>query len=71
MLLERAESDQLDKHFSRAEKLTEEQDPTRAFSLGWIMNRMGNPKRSIPLLQGFGPDCVSERDDIPARYGAD
>jgi tetratricopeptide (TPR) repeat protein len=50
-MLEKAEGAHLDKHFSRAEKLTEEQDPTRAFSLGWIMNRMDNPKRSIPLLQ--------------------
>lgn len=50
-MLEKAERANLDKHFSRAEKLTEEQDPTRAFSLGWIMNRMDNPKRSIPLLQ--------------------
>ena len=49
-LLESAEPDDLDRHFIRAEQLVSGQDPSRASTLGWIMNRMHFPKRSIPLL---------------------
>lgn len=41
----------LDVYFLRAEKLTEGQDPSRSKALGWIMNRMKFPHRSIPLLK--------------------
>ena len=41
----------LDKHFSHAETLTSGKDPTRAATLGWIMNRIGFAQRSIPLLK--------------------
>ncbi len=50
-MLENTDRDQVADYFSRAEKLTEDKDPSRALSLGWIMNRMDNPKRSIPLLE--------------------
>ncbi len=50
-LLQSAERDDLDKHFVRAEELVHGKDPSRASTLGWIMNRMHFPKRSIPLLE--------------------
>ena len=50
-MLEKASQDDLDPHFARAEALAEQADPTRAYALGWIMNRMQYPKRSIPLLE--------------------
>ena len=65
-MLERARRDDLDKHFSRAEELTTGKHPSRAQTLGWIMNRMGFPKRSIPLLQR----AVQEGLDENSREGA-
>jgi tetratricopeptide (TPR) repeat protein len=50
-LLESAPPDDLDPYFARAETLAKQADPTRASELGWIMNRMQHPKRSIPLLE--------------------
>lgn len=50
-MLEQADSAKLADHFSHAENLIQDKDPTRALSLGWIMNRMEDPKRSIPLLE--------------------
>jgi tetratricopeptide (TPR) repeat protein len=50
-LLESAGRDDLDRHFERAESLVWKKDPSRASTLGWIMNRMRFPKRSIPLLK--------------------
>jgi len=50
-MLENSPRDVLDGFLSRAEKLTPGQDPSRASTLGWIMNRMGFAKRSIPLLE--------------------
>ena len=50
-MLESANRDDLDKHFNRAEALVVGNDPSRARTLGWIMNRMHFPKRSIPLLR--------------------
>jgi tetratricopeptide (TPR) repeat protein len=50
-MLEKAKADELDKHFSRAEQLVADKDPSRAFSLGWVMNRMHHAQRSIPLLE--------------------
>ncbi len=49
-LLESASRDDLDRHFVRAETLASGADPIRAYTLGWIMNRMAFPKRSMPLL---------------------
>jgi len=50
-MLESAKREDLDKHFSRADELAKGKDPSRAYTLGWIMNRMQFPQRSIPLLR--------------------
>ncbi len=50
-MLENADRNAVADHFSRAENLAEDKDPTRALSLGWIMNRMDHSRRSIPLLE--------------------
>jgi tetratricopeptide (TPR) repeat protein len=50
-MLENAKKDDLDKHFSHAEEIVKDKDPSRASTLGWIMNRMNSAKRSIPLLK--------------------
>lgn len=50
-MLESAKQDDLDRYFSRAEKLADGSDPSRSHTVGWIMNRMNFPKRSVPLLQ--------------------
>lgn len=50
-MLQNARRDDLDKHFIRAEQLAFGKDPSRASTLGWIMNRMQFPQRSIPLLK--------------------
>lgn len=44
-------SEMLDKNFSRAEKLSFNNDPTRACILGGIEKSLGFPKRSIALLK--------------------
>ncbi len=49
-LLEKAGREDRDRYFTRAEELVSGKDPSRASSLGWIMNRMGYAERSIPLL---------------------
>jgi len=58
-MLESAKRDELDKYFLRAEKSTKGKRPSRAYTLGWIMNRMRFPKRSIALLE----DAVEQTDD--------
>jgi hypothetical protein len=50
-MLENAPKETLDRHFTRAEKLAAGGDPNRAHTLGWIMNRLQFPKRSLPLLK--------------------
>jgi tetratricopeptide (TPR) repeat protein len=50
-MLENAPREALDGFFARAEGLAREQDPSRALTLGWIVNRMGFAKRSMPLLE--------------------
>jgi tetratricopeptide (TPR) repeat protein len=50
-MLESTNRDDLDTYFIRAEELALGKDPSRASTLGWIMNRMHFPKRSIPLLK--------------------
>ena len=64
-MLENASPDKLDESFARAERLVKGKDPTRAYALGWIMNRMEYAKRSIPLLQyaveAAGDDELGER----------
>lgn len=49
-MLENAAPKGREEHFARAEALVQDKDPSRAYVLGWIMNRLENPKRSIPLL---------------------
>lgn len=41
----------LEQHFRRAEKLAGNGHFSRAYTLGWIMNRLQFPQRSIPLLE--------------------
>ncbi|UCD50653.1 MAG: hypothetical protein JSW27_24400 [Phycisphaerales bacterium] len=50
-MLEKAPPDKLDAYFDHAAELARQADPTRARELGWIMNRMRHPGRSIPLLE--------------------
>lgn len=50
-MLKNARPDRLPKYFLRAEKLANGHDPSRSHILGWIMNRMNFPERSIPLLK--------------------
>jgi hypothetical protein len=50
-MLENAPRDVLDGFLARGEKLASGQDPSRAKTLGCIMNCMGLAKRSIPLLE--------------------
>jgi len=50
-MLESVPRDDVSEWFIRAEALTKRTGPSRAYALGWIMNRMQHPKRSIPLLQ--------------------
>lgn len=50
-MLENSSRDALDEFLSRAEILADGQDPSRANTLGWLMNRMGFAKRSVPLLE--------------------
>jgi tetratricopeptide (TPR) repeat protein len=50
-MLENAKRDDLERYFSRAEGLANETDASRSFALGWIMNRMEFPSRSILLLE--------------------
>jgi len=50
-ILERVSQSDLDAYFIHAEELAKQTDPTRASVVGWIMNRMQHPKRSIPLLE--------------------
>ncbi len=50
-MLEKAQRSELHPYFSRAEKMTKDSDASRSQTLGWIMNRMGFPRRSIPLLE--------------------
>jgi tetratricopeptide (TPR) repeat protein len=38
-------------YFEHAEELARQAHPTRAYTVGWIMNRMQHPKRSIPMLE--------------------
>lgn len=50
-MLENSPRDVLDGFFSRAEEIAREQDPSRSYTLGWIMNRMDFARRSVPLLE--------------------
>lgn len=58
-LLERTSKDQIDNYLTKAEKLTVDTHPTRAMIAGWVENRLGYAKRSIPLLR----DAVNRLDD--------
>ena len=50
-MLEKANRSGVGEYFSRAEKLAKDRDASRAYSLGWIMNRMEFAERSIGLLE--------------------
>jgi tetratricopeptide (TPR) repeat protein len=52
-MLEAAPAESREKHVERAGKLAmrDGADPTRAATLGWVLNRMGETKRSIVLLK--------------------
>jgi tetratricopeptide (TPR) repeat protein len=49
-MIEKAKPESRDGHFKRAETMTADADPSRAAILGWILNRLNQPARSIPLL---------------------
>ncbi len=50
-MLENAPKETLDQQFARAEALAAGKNASRAYTLGWIMNRMHFAKRSLPLLE--------------------
>jgi len=50
-MLKRTNKEKLNLNFVRAEKLTSGKDPSRAYILGWVMNRMKFATRSIPFLE--------------------
>ena len=50
-LLENASENQREQVFRQAEDLCKGADPTRCKTLGWILNRLHHPARSIPLLK--------------------
>lgn len=50
-MLEHVPHEQRERHFVRAEHLTNQAHPSRTYTLGWIMNRMGFAGRSITLLE--------------------
>lgn len=58
-LLEKAGGADREGWFVKAEELTRKQHPSRAHTLGWVMNRMQEARRSIPLLQ----DAVDRADE--------
>jgi tetratricopeptide (TPR) repeat protein len=41
----------MERAFARAEQIANQGDASRAAVLGWVLNRMGQPARSIPLLE--------------------
>ena len=57
-MLENGKSDSLERYFLRAEELATGKDASRSFALGWIMNRMGFPRRSISLLKYAAGNAV-------------
>jgi hypothetical protein len=62
-LLQRVERTKLDPYLTRAEALAAEAHPSRNSALGWVMNRMGLPARSIPLLR----DALARADENELR----
>jgi tetratricopeptide (TPR) repeat protein len=66
-MLERVQRGDLDKYFLRAEELANGRDPSRAYTLGWIMNRMQFPERSIPLLEYAGETAPDDQLKERAR----
>jgi hypothetical protein len=50
-MLEKAKPEELQRVLVRAETLTKNGDPSRAFILGRVMNRIEQPERSITLLK--------------------
>ncbi|MFC1712392.1 hypothetical protein ACFL6S_01920 [Candidatus Poribacteria bacterium] len=50
-MLAMVEREELEPYFARAERLAEGTDPSRSKALGFIMNQMSFPRRSIPLLK--------------------
>jgi hypothetical protein len=50
-MLKNVERDEIAPYFVRAEKLASDAEPSRSKALGFIMNRMSFPRRSIPLLK--------------------
>ncbi len=65
-MLQQSPKETLNREFTRAEKLTAGRDASRAAILGWIENRMGEAKRSIPLLE----EAVNRTKDYELRKHA-
>ena len=61
-LIEAAPPGQRDRYWQRAEKLSENTHPSRASRLGWIMTRMGESARAIPLLRGSVAETKDRRE---------
>ncbi len=65
-MLENAKRDEMEPHLVRAEKLATGSHPSRAHVLGWILNRMRLPERSIPLLE-YALKPAPEQDDFHGK----
>ncbi|MCD4779091.1 MAG: hypothetical protein K8S27_00870 [Candidatus Omnitrophica bacterium] len=60
-MLKKAPAHKLLNYMIKAEKLAKGNDPTRAFALGWILNRMNQPVRSITLLKEAMANAPDEK----------
>lgn len=67
-MLEKADRSDLDRHFTRAERLAFENHVSRASALGWIMNRMDFAARSIPLLRYAVDNADDQKLTESARF---
>ncbi len=59
-MLENAKREEIDGHFARSAELARATHPSRALTLGWIMNRMGFAQRSVAVLEDAARRAVDQ-----------
>jgi len=59
-MLKRSPRNTRDRFVTRAETLCDGKDASRSFTLGWILNRMNDPARSIALLKSAAESAKDE-----------
>ena len=67
-MLKKAPAHKLLNYMMRAEKMAEGADATRAFTLGWILNRMNQPLRSIAQLKTAMAHSTDEELNSKATF---